>query len=80
MKIAWLKDAPSVLGGYVGKVKCFEITKENDNQYELICELPHVADNIYGRLITHHNSAKQASKEAQRQLRHWFERLKTPKS
>jgi len=76
MKISWKREAPGVAGGYVGKIRCFELIKQPNQSVELVCELPHVRDTLYGRLITHHASADEASKAALVTLSTWLRRLK----
>lgn len=75
MKIKWHKFSSHYAHGYVGKIYCFEI-ESHKNGATLICELPSVTDNCYGRLITEHKTAREAAKAAELTFKHWIRRLK----
>jgi hypothetical protein len=73
MKIEWSKS-PIGLEGYVGNILCFHIIPEG-NLIQLVCELPEASPNMYGRLVTHHHSAKEAGQRAQDVLDNWYKRF-----
>ena len=79
VKIDWRRNHRIVLDGYVGQVLCFYMhldpVKTKNGPTTLICDLPHVTDQHYGRLVTEHDNPKAAARAAQATLEHWIRRF-----
>lgn len=76
MKIQWRKTSdPNFIDGYVGKVCCFQVHREMRTKLTLICDLPHIQDDMYGRLVVNCTSPKEATRYAQTTLDSWLERF-----
>lgn len=73
MQIKWRKTSTTIEGS-VGDVLVFHMIPEA-GQVQLVCDLPEALPNMYGRLVTHHHSAKEAAKRAQNVLDNWYKRF-----
>lgn len=76
LKVEWRKTSHAyIIDGYVGQVCCFQIHREAKTRLVLICELPHVADGMYGRLVVNCKTPQEAAQRAQATLDSWTKRF-----